>query len=180
MLLAILLCGCQARRHPLVAIDALQIPKKIHVRSHAFTQGGRIPMANSAYGDNVSPDLEWSGVPASAKSLVLLVQDPDTPNGLFTHWILYQIPPSARGLPAGLRAKVGTLKQGIQGQNDAGELGYYGPHPPDAPPHHYHFQLFALKSGIRQRPGYDTPSIYVILQKQAICGGDLVGVFQKP
>jgi len=180
MLIFVSLLGCQPGKHPVVAIDALQIPKTLHITSHTFVNGGTIPLANSDYGKGISPDLSWSKVPAKTQSLLLLVQDPDTPQGLFTHWILYDISASARSLPAGLPAKRGTLSVGLQGDNDMGTMGYFGPRPPDTPAHHYHFQIFALNSRLRPRPGYGNSVIYAMIHDHAICGGDLVGVFKKP
>ncbi len=178
--MAVLLAGCQALRHPLPVVDALSLPKKIHVTSKAFVQGGKIPLANSNYGAGISPDLSWTGVPAAAQSLVLLVQDPDTAQGLYTHWILYNISPKTQTLPAGLPPRRGTLKEGLQGENDSGLLGYFGPMPPDDKPHHYHFQIIALNSRMRPRPGYDTSTILASIHDHAIAGGDLVGLFKKP
>jgi Raf kinase inhibitor-like YbhB/YbcL family protein len=169
----------QARR-PLVAIDAYRIPKTIQVSSHTFANGGLIPFANSAYGANISPDLEWKGLPANTQSVLLLVQDPDTAQGLYTHWILYNMQPTTKGLPKGLPFHIGTLPQGLQGENDSAYMGYFGPRPPDAAPHHYHFQVFAMKAWFRRRPGFDTGTIYKAIKDFAICGGDLVGVFKKP
>jgi Raf kinase inhibitor-like YbhB/YbcL family protein len=174
------LAGCQSRRHPLVAIDALQIPKRIRVTSSAFENGGRIPAANSSYGSDLSPDLSWSKLPPKTQSVIVMVQDPDTAQGLFTHWLLYNISPKTRSLPAGLPARRGTLPQGLQGENDSGYLGYFGPRPPDPPAHHYHFQVFALDARLRPRPGYDVSLVYRAIHDHAIAGGDLVGLFKKP
>jgi len=178
-ILTISTLACRSSAHPHVAIDAFKVPKRMKVSSRAFANGGRIPKANSMYGANVSPDLAWSGVPRETKSIIVLVQDPDTAQGLFTHWILYNVLPSTRSIPSGVPSKRGTLSIGLQGANDAGDLGYFGPQPPDAPVHHYHFQVFALNARLRPRPGYDTSLIYAAIHDHAICGGDLVGLYQK-
>jgi Raf kinase inhibitor-like YbhB/YbcL family protein len=101
-------------------------------------------------GANVSPALSWTGVPAGTKSLALIVHDPDAPTGVggFTHWIVYNIPATATGLPKGAGSKGGTLPAGaMQAATSFGAPGYGGPCPPAGDkPHRYVFTLYALKT----------------------------------
>ena len=110
----------------------------------AFENGETIPTRFTCEGDNVSPPLSWAGVPDNAKVLALVVDDPDA-SGIFTHWVIYNIPPTPSGLEEGasLRDRFSEgLKEGI---NDYGDQGYGGPCPPRGnPPHRYQFRLFAL------------------------------------
>ena len=106
--------------------------------SSAFVEGGEIPRLHTCDGADVSPSLEWSGVPEGTRSFALLVEDPDAPNGTWTHWILWDIPGGTRTLPQG--ARVGTA-----GVNDFGRPGYGSPCPPAGKPHRYYFRLYALK-----------------------------------
>ena len=97
-------------------------------------------------GQNSSPQLVWAGVPAGTKSLAVTVYDPDAPTGSgWWHWVVYDIPPSVRALPA--RAAQGAMPRGaVQGMTDFGTKGYGGPCPPVGdPPHRYVFTLYALK-----------------------------------
>jgi Raf kinase inhibitor-like YbhB/YbcL family protein len=112
----------------------------IDLTSTAFEDGGTIPEKHTRLGGNVSPPLAWSGVPADAAELVLLVQDPDAPSGTFTHWILAGLDPDLDGLDEG------EVPDGaVEGSNDFGEDGYDGPQPPVGdPPHRYVFTLIAL------------------------------------
>jgi Raf kinase inhibitor-like YbhB/YbcL family protein len=112
----------------------------IELTSTAFEDGGTIPEKHTRLGGNVSPPLAWSGVPADAAELVLLVQDPDAPSGTFTHWILAGLDPDLDGLDEG------EVPDGaVEGSNDFGEDGYDGPQPPVGdPPHRYVFTLIAL------------------------------------
>jgi Raf kinase inhibitor-like YbhB/YbcL family protein len=109
--------------------------------SSAFSDGGRIPSLHSCQGADVSPSLEWSGEPAGTRSFALVVDDPDAPSGTWTHWLLFDIPPTVHTLAQGYAP--GSL--GVSGTNDFGKLGYGGPCPPKGHgPHRYFFKLHAL------------------------------------
>jgi Raf kinase inhibitor-like YbhB/YbcL family protein len=115
--------------------------------STPFTVGGqagaRIETEFTCKGADVSPPMTWSAPPSGTKSLVLIVDDPDAPGGLFTHWVLYGIPADAHGL------KKGQVPAGAsEGQNDFGTVGYRGPCPPPGKPHRYMFTLYALDETI--------------------------------
>jgi Raf kinase inhibitor-like YbhB/YbcL family protein len=96
--------------------------------------------------DNSSPELRWDDAPEDTQSFALVVEDPDAPKGLFTHWVIYNIPAQIRHLPAGIPAQE-ALPNGIrQGINTYGKLGYSGPNPPHgSPAHRYYFKLYALR-----------------------------------
>jgi len=99
-------------------------------------------------GNNVSPALAWSNVPAGTKSFALLAYDPDAPTGSgWWHWVAYNIPADAASLPAGAGdPKKNLMPPGVvQGRSDFGTAGYGGPCPPPGKPHHYYFRLYALK-----------------------------------
>ncbi|WP_445678959.1 YbhB/YbcL family Raf kinase inhibitor-like protein [Radicibacter daui] len=98
-------------------------------------------------GDNISPALNWSGVPAGTKSLLLTIWDKDAPTGVgFTHWIVANIPPTATGLKPGAGSGAATLPEGaLQTRTDLGKPGYLGPCPPVGTTHDYIFTLTALK-----------------------------------
>jgi Raf kinase inhibitor-like YbhB/YbcL family protein len=108
------------------------------VSSPAIPPDGTIPAAYTCDGGDIAPPLVWSGVPAGAASLVLVVEDPDAPGGTFMHWAAFDIAPGTRGLPAGRHPGL------REAQNDFGKTGYGGPCPPPGRPHHYHFRLLAL------------------------------------
>ena len=107
----------------------------------AFSEGAPIPKLLTCDGADVSPSLEWDGAPAAARSLALIMDDPDAPRGTWTHWLLYDLPSAVRSLAQGY--KPGKL--GISGTNDFGRLGYGGPCPPKGGgAHRYFFKLHAL------------------------------------
>ena len=112
--------------------------------SPAIPPSGEIPAQYTCDGADISPPLSWSDVPAGTGSLVLVVEDPDAPSGMFRHWAVFEIPPASRGLDAGYSANrpVAALHEA---RNDFGKTGYGGPCPPrGAGTHHYHFRLLAI------------------------------------
>ena len=126
-----------------VAIASAQI----NVSSPAFQAGGTIPARFTCKGANVNPPLQFQGIPKAAKCLVLIVDDPDAPGHLFTHWLIWNIDPGTtqlreKSLPAGA----------IEGTNDFGDRGYGGPCPPSGT-HRYFFRLFALDQKMTLKSG---------------------------
>ena len=115
--------------------------------SQAFQQNGEIPTAHTCQGADVSPPLAWSGVPSNAKSLVLILDDPDAPDPAapkmtWVHWVLYNIPPTASGLSED--AAAGGLPRGtLEGTNDFRRTAYGGPCPPVGR-HRYFHKLYTL------------------------------------
>lgn len=107
--------------------------------SPAFRAGGDIPPQFTCDADDIPPHLTWSGAPRDVRSFVLIVDDPDAPNGTFTHWVVFDIPADRTDLPSGRRSDA----VGVSGRNDRGELGYMGPCPPSGT-HRYFFRLFAV------------------------------------
>ncbi len=116
------------------------------LRSPSFQDGGAIPRRHTCDGEDVSPRLEWEGLPAGTKSLALVMYDPDAPAGTFIHWVLYDAPPSLGHIPEGVRPEADVVEGvGRQGVNDFGRVGYGGPCPPRGHgQHRYYFALHAL------------------------------------
>ena len=112
------------------------------ISSTAFEDGGSIPDEFSKEGGNHQPPLQFEDVPAEAKSLALIVDDPDAPNGTFTHWLAYNIPPATRAVGEGSEAV--SMQQAW---NDFGQAQYSGPKPPFGE-HRYYFKLYALDDQI--------------------------------
>lgn len=105
----------------------------------AFVAGGDIPREYTCDGDNVPPPLVWTEAPKGTRSFVLIVDDPDAPNGTFTHWVVFDIPGHRSDLPSGARSDA----VGLAGRNSAGDTGYTGPCPPSGT-HRYFFRLSAV------------------------------------
>ena len=110
------------------------------VTSQAFTDGGKIPDKYTMYGENRIPPIHFEDVPAKARSLALVVDDPDATRGTFNHWLLFNMDPKIRDIKEDCVPVMAT-----QGRNDFGEVEYDGPKPPSGE-HRYFFKAFALDS----------------------------------
>jgi Raf kinase inhibitor-like YbhB/YbcL family protein len=181
LLLACLLaaaCSGQAAANPALAVDRPETQADAHLAlsSPGFGASGQIPLAFSAYGQGVSPPLSWSALPAGTESLALIVEDPDAASARpFVHWLAWNIGAASRGLPQG------SVPAGVvQGKNGRGTAGWFGPHPSDGKPHHYHFELFALDSELNLAAGADREQLLAAMKGHVLAKGDLVGVFRKP
>lgn len=148
--------------------------------SSAFKQDEVIPLRYSCEGENISPPLTWHGVPEGTRSLVLILDDPDAPRGLFTHWIVYNLPPNLDGLPEDAAANVIHQLSAIHGRNDFGQRTYGGPCPPRGDdPHRYYFRLYALDSPINVMSGAPRPQVLDALRDHVLERAELVGLFER-
>lgn len=143
------------------------------ITSPSFQEGGSIPEKFSKNGQNVSPELWIEGAPAEAKSLALIVDDPDAPVGLFTHWLVWNIDPKITQLAEG-SAPSGA----VQGKNDFGEIGYGGPQPPSGT-HRYYFKVFALDRRLDLKPGAKRREVDAAIKGHVIGQGELLGRYSK-
>lgn len=110
----------------------------MRISSEAFKDGGKLADKYSKQGSNMNPPVHFEDVPEKARSLALVVDDPDAPNGSFNHWILFNIDPKTRDIK---EDRVPVMA--MQGRNDFGEVEYDGPQPPSGE-HHYVFKVYAL------------------------------------
>jgi Raf kinase inhibitor-like YbhB/YbcL family protein len=150
---------------------------RILVTSPAFAAGAPIPPAYVAS----SPPLAWTAWPG-AKAYVVILEDPDAPSPTpFLHWIVWDIPGSTTSLPAGLATKAHPPQapRAVQGKNDAGGLGYFGPHPPKGPAHHYHFQVIALDAPLGLEPQTGLDELTAAMKPHLLGSGELVGTYQS-
>jgi Raf kinase inhibitor-like YbhB/YbcL family protein len=151
----------------------------MRLRSTAFPDGAAIPRRFTCAGDDVSPPLEWSEVPAGTRSFALFCDDPDAPGGTWHHWAAYDIAPTLARLPldAGNNAATLGFKQAA---NDFGKPGYGGPCPPPGAPHHYHFRLLALSVDRLSVAG--DPSCVAVeseARKHHLAEATLVGIYRR-
>jgi Raf kinase inhibitor-like YbhB/YbcL family protein len=148
-------------------------PERITLTSPAFAPGATIPKRFSCAG--TSPPLAWRGVPANAKSLALLLEDPDAPEGTFVHWTLFDIPTEVTQLRAGESAAGAR-----SGENSFGDRGYGGPCPPKGDePHRYRFELYALRDKLDLDAGASPQDVRAAIGERAIARGQLVGRFGR-
>jgi Raf kinase inhibitor-like YbhB/YbcL family protein len=147
----------------------------LELRSGAFNHHMPIPHRYSYDGGNVSPPLEWGGIPNGAKELVLLCEDPDAPSGTFTHWVVTNISPSTTGVAEGALPEGGT-----PGRNDFGRLGWAGPRPPVGDePHRYFFRLYAADKPLGLDEAATAKKVHAALDDHTLARGTLVGLFGR-
>lgn len=146
---------------------------KMKIRSPAFQEGGTIPEKFSKNDQNVNPELRIEGVPAEAKSLALIVDDPDAPVGLFTHWLVWNIDPKTTEI-----AEKSVPKGGSQGTNDFPGSGYDGPQPPSGT-HRYYFKIFALDRMLDLKSGAKRREVDAAMRGHVIAQGELMGRYSK-
>jgi Raf kinase inhibitor-like YbhB/YbcL family protein len=143
------------------------------ISTTAFTEGMVIPRKHTCDGQNVSPQLSWSDVPAGARSLALVMDDPDAPSGTFVHWILFDIPSAFSEL------REGVERVGVPGANSARKVGYSGPCPPRGPAHRYFFKLYALDTTLGLRPGASKEALESAMQGHILDSGQLMGHYSR-
>jgi hypothetical protein len=152
----------------------------LKLTSPAFTPGSEIPSKHTCEGQDVSPPLAWSGLPANTKSLALIVDDPDAPDPAapkmtWVHWVLYNIPPSASSLPEGAKPlPAGTLA----GQNDWKRTGYGGPCPPIGR-HRYFHKLYALDTVLPNLGAVTKDKLEAAMKAHIVARAELLGTYQK-
>jgi Raf kinase inhibitor-like YbhB/YbcL family protein len=141
------------------------------VVSPAFTNNNAIPSKYTCSGENTSPEIDIKGIPKGAKTLAIIVDDPDAPHGGFVHWVMWNISP------------MGTIDAntapGVQGKNGAKENKYTGPCPPTGE-HHYHFKVYALDARVDIPASSDKTALLKAMEPHIIAAGELVGTFKKP
>lgn len=137
--------------------------------SPAFSEGDLIPQQFTMDGADKSPPLQIEGVPLEAKSLVLVVNDPDAPGGDFTHWTLFKLPPNTETIPENAPPAVA-----VPGRNDFGDIGYGGPQPPSGQ-HRYFFRLYALDCGVSLSRGATREEVEDAIRGHVIRECELMG-----
>jgi len=148
--------------------------------SPAFSHNGSIPREYTCEGVDVSPALSWSGIPDGTKSLALIVDDPDAPDPkaprtVWVHWVLYNLPPSAEGLPRDVQDLPAGARQGL---NDWKRSGYGGPCPPIGR-HRYFHKLYALDTVLPDLGEPTKSRLLEAMEGHVLAETELVGTYQK-
>lgn len=147
------------------------------VTSNIFADGERIPVAYTCDGDNISPDVQWIGdTPEGAESFALIMDDPDA--GGFVHWVVYNIPGNAIGIPPGVTDEATLANGSVQGANSRGEIGYTGPCPPSGE-HTYVFTVYALDSAPEIEPGAEAPDVITAIEGHILATGRVTGTYGR-
>jgi len=153
------------------------------VRSPAFSEGSPIPRRHTGDGADLSPPLLWSGMPAAARELALIMDDPDAPTPEpWVHWIIYKVPVTTDGLAEGIPPvfRPGFPPAALQGQNSWKSVGYRGPAPPKGHGvHRYFFKLYALDSALDLPEGLDKPGLLEAIKGHVVAEGESMGTYQR-
>ena len=145
---------------------------RMKITSSAFQDGGNIPSKFTCDGSDTSPPMQITSVPAEAKTLVLIADDPDAPGGLFTHWLVWNIPPQTNSIAEA------SAPKGVHGTNDFGKSGYKGPCPPPGT-HRYSFKIFALDRELDLRSGAKRSQLDAAMKGHIIAQGELIGRYTR-
>jgi Raf kinase inhibitor-like YbhB/YbcL family protein len=150
----------------------------IELKSAAFKEGAMIPKLFTCDGKDISPPLSWSGVPADAKSIALIMDDPDAPRGTWVHWVLFNIPPNEKGLAENAPRSASLPNGAKHGANSWPKLGYGGPCPPSGT-HRYYFRVYALDTVLALRSGITKAQLLKAMAGHILAEGQLVGRYRR-
>ena len=150
----------------------------MNLTSTAFSYGEFIPAKYSCNGEDVSPSLSWTEPPAGTQSFALIMDDPDAPVGTWVHWVLFNLPASARGLSEGMPSDLKFADGSVQGITSAGSHGYHGPCPPSGT-HRYFFKLYALDTTLSLTFAADKKEVLAAMDGHILAQAELMGKFSK-
>ena len=144
----------------------------LEITSTAFSNNAPIPGTYTCDGENINPPLSIKGIPDNASHLAIILDDPDAPSGTFTHWMVWDMPPSTS-------IEENSQPEGTVGQNDFGKHNYMGPCPPGGKEHRYFFKVYALDSELGLSTDTSKQTLESTLHSKAIAYGELVGIYRR-
>lgn len=150
-------------------------PPPFGVSSPAFAEGEEIPREFTCDGADVSPPLHVVGIPSTAESLAVIVEDPDAPLGTWYHWVEFDIVPESGTLDI----PTGAASIGTQGANSWNLTGYRGPCPPEGEEHRYVYKVFALTERLDLPEGVEAPVVYTAMEERVISTTELTGTYSR-
>ena len=149
---------------------ATKTEQGLTIKSIACSQGGHIPKKYTCEGEDINPPLEIKGIPEKTKTLAIIVEDPDAPNGTFDHWLVWNIAPN--------EPIAENHIPGISGRNSFGKTGYGGPCPPSGS-HRYYFKVYALDIKLDLLAGSDKKALQEAMQNHVLASGELMAHYKK-
>jgi Raf kinase inhibitor-like YbhB/YbcL family protein len=150
----------------------------IRFGSPAFAEGSMIPGRHTCDAENVSPPLQWTGMPPGAETLALIVDDPDAPAGTWIHWVVFDLPAAATGLPEGVAAGPTLEGGGAQGITSFHRAGYGGPCPPIGT-HRYYFRLYALDASLSLGSDATAADVQAAMKGHVLAEATLMGRYRR-
>jgi len=153
--------------------------RKLELGSGAFKEGQAIPIQYTCDGKNISPPLTWKGAPGNTQSFALIVDDPDAPTGVWTHWVVFNLPSSVEELTEDFVNSPDATGSAKQGVNNFKNAGYGGPCPPANKSHRYYFKLYALDTRLNLESGASRQDVEAAMTKHIVATGQLMGTYQR-
>ena len=175
MLLGMLAAGCASQEAALSEEDEMVLS----LSSPVFQDGEKIPVKYTCDGQDMSPPLMWGDPPPGTQAVTLIMDDPDAPGGVFTHWVIFNLPVDSRELAEAVPRDNQLENKALQGRTDFGRVGYGGPCPPTGPAHHYLFSLYALDRPLDLNAGSSKKQVLDAMQGHILAQGQLTGIYQR-
>lgn len=188
LLVSVILASCSGTPMAVPTPTATPLPPSptpapFVLTSPTFTANGEIPARHACHGDDLSPELAWGTPPAGTQSLVLIMDDPDAvpvAGRVWDHWVLFNIPPDAAGLPEGVPPEEELADGSVHGRNSSFQSYYAGPCPPSGQTHGYVFTLYALDTRLDLAPDTAKPQIIEAIEGHVLAQTQLVGMYTSP
>ncbi len=171
LLCILFLAGCKSQEASLSQEGEVEM--SIQITSSAFNEGDRIPRIYTCDDKNVSPPLEWTGVPSDTVSLALIMDDPDASAETWVHWVLYNLPADLSGVEQGISGN------GTEGKNDFNRMGYGGPCPPKGSNHRYYIKIYALDTMLDLKSGATKAQVESAMRGHILAQGQLMGRYGR-
>ena len=172
LLLAALLISGIAYAHK--KEGSIMLKNNLIIQSPAYQNNSVLPIKYTADGDSINPPLIFKNVPKNAKSLVLILEDPDAPRGIFVHWIAYNLSPETKGISEGTMPAEASF-----GKNTIGGTEYVSPSPPPGKPHHYIFKLYALDTKLPDDKSLDRKELLKLMNGHILAQASLTGIYGR-
>lgn len=153
--------------------------KKFTISSGAFGQGESIPEEYTCDGIDISPPLVLSGIPEGAKSIAIVMDDPDAPGRTFVHWVIYNIPAGTQQIAEAVPVKDVLADGSRQGKSDFGRTGYGGPCPPPGKLHRFYFKAYALDTVLDMQPGASKQQLEKAMDRHVLAKTELMGRYGR-
>ena len=156
-----------------------EVMMTLSLSSTAFKEGDMIPVKYTCDGQNISPPIIWDEPSWKTEAFALIVDDPDAPGGVFTHWVLFNIPGDVRQLEECILAQEQLQNGALQGKNDFGRIGYDGPCPPRGSIHRYRFTVYALDKLLELKSGSSKKQLLDAMKGHTLAQGQLIGTYHR-
>lgn len=144
---------------------------ELSIGSTEFGNKGYIPSKYTCEGENINPSITIENIPEGTKSLTLIVDDPDATDGIFVHWVIWNIRP--------MEMIIENTSPGTEGKNSFGKTKYHGPCPPEGHAHRYFFKLYALDTLLDVKAGADKKTVEKAMQEHIIASTEIIGMYKK-